>query len=311
MKQLVTILLFAFAVQLCSAMAQTQQPEIPMPSKLFVVSDIEGELDGFQTLLSSAEITDKNNYWKFGKGHLVICGGLVDRGPKVFELIEFLMRLEKDASVKGGYVHVILGNHDIMNLSGDYRYVNKRYFDETTRKPRQSYLDSIAKGSAIGDWLRSKNIIEKLGNMLFLHAGISPEILNLGYSIDELNEACRPFYDVKQKELPPDRKMLFGANSPFWYRGYFMNPKASTALVDSTLKEYDVKYIVVGHTILKRNIASYYGGKVIGIDVDRHKGENYGLFYQKGKWTIADKTGHRIPLKYKPENDVISDKDIE
>lgn len=275
-----------------------------------MVSDIEGELDGFKRLLIANRILDENNNWTFGTGKLVICGDLMDRGSQVFELFEFLINLEAQAKRAGGEVHTILGNHDLMNLYGDYRYVSKPYLD-TTGKPTDQYLKLIARGSKWGDWLRSKNIVEKIGGMLFLHAGISSQILNLGYSIDELNAACKPFYGVRQKELPPDRKVLFGANSPFWYRGYFMRPRASAELIDSTLRQYGVKHIIVGHTIVKRNIASYYGGKVIGIDVDRHKDQNYGLFYRKGKWMIADEKGRRLPLKYKPENDQISDKDIE
>ncbi len=100
------------------------------PKKLFFVSDIEGEFEAFRTLLINNQIIDSNYRWTFGDGHLVICGDLFDRGKEVVQELWLLYKLEDEARAGGGYVHTLLGNHDIMNLSGDVRYVQNFYFVE-------------------------------------------------------------------------------------------------------------------------------------------------------------------------------------
>jgi hypothetical protein len=81
--------------------------------------------------------------------------------------------------------------------------------------------------------------------------------------------------------------------------------------VDSTLKQYGVKQIVVGHTIIKQNIGLYYGGKVVGIDVNEHKGDWAAALYTKGEWFLLDISGYRKKLIYDPANDSIKKEDID
>ncbi|EHQ24617.1 family 78 glycoside hydrolase catalytic domain [Mucilaginibacter paludis] len=278
-------------------------------NKLFVVSDIEGEFEAFRGLLIGNNIIDSHYNWIFGKGQLVICGDLFDRGKDVIPYLWLLYKLEQDAKVKGGYVHTILGNHDIMNLSGDYRYVDQKYFT-TAEHLKQPYSELFSANTELGRWLRTKNIVEKIGDRLFLHAGISPEINALKMPLAQLNGSCRLFYDRLRKELPENLAPLFGKNGPFWYRGYFMAPRASNTTIDSTLAFYGCKQIIVGHSILARNIAMYYGGKVIGIDVNEHEGKRAGLFISHNQCYITDDRGHRMKLVYKKENDAIKPEDI-
>jgi len=76
--------------------------------------------------------------------------------------------------------------------------------------------------------------------------------------------------------LPPGIKPLFGNNSPFWYRGYYLEPRATEAQVDSSLNLFNCKQIIAGHTIVN-NIIVLYNGKVIGTDVNHHEGNSQAL----------------------------------
>lgn len=277
--------------------------------KIFAVSDIEGELDGFRNLLVSSKIIGPFGEWKFGKGHLVVCGDLLDRGAQVPELLEFLMGLEVSAKELGGQVHVLLGNHDLMNFSGIYRDVNKKYL-YPDGVPLDIYLRVIGKGTRIGDWLRSKNVVEMIGSTVFLHAGISEDLLKKGWSLEEINSLCRSNFDVPRKGQADSVRLLFGESGPFWYRGYFMGPRASMSQIDQTLKFYGASRIVVGHTIVRWNMASYYEAKVIGIDVDAHKGQFAGLLISgKRVYAVNDK-GEKKPLKYNKAYEAITEEDI-
>lgn len=284
-----------FKVDIQSSLSN-EAAETKNAEKLFVLSDIEGEFEGFRKLLIANHIIDEQYNWTFGKGHMVICGDLFDRGTEVTACLWLLYKLEQEAKAAGGYVHTILGNHDIMNLSGDLRYLQPKYI-KTAAIMGVDYMTLYDENSELGRWLRTKNTIEKIGDFVFLHAGIAPQLIELNMSLTEINEKTRPFYDKVKKldGLPglidPKYAVLFlGSSSLFWYRGYFSEPKASIAIVDAALKLYQCKAIVVGHTIVPGNVQFLYNGKVLALDVDRHNGNNQAVFYQNGQWyTVNDK----------------------
>lgn len=271
----------------------------PQPEKLFVVSDIEGAFEGFRKLLITGGVMDEKYNWTYGKGHLVICGDLFDRGLSVTESIWLIYKLESLARSAGGYVHTILGNHDIMNMSGDLRYVQPKYL-EAAKILGIDYISLYGVDSEIGRWLRTKNTVEKIGDNLCMHAGVSPIINKLGLSLDEINTLCRPYYDkVKVLKGVGDSRIdpLFKSESSlFWYRGYFFDPKATEEEVSETLKVFGVNRIVVGHTIVPGNIGFYYGGKVLGIDVNRHAGDHQAAVFEIGKWQKLNDKGEREDL---------------
>ena len=278
----------------------TVPSEFAQPEKLFFVSDVEGEFAGFRRLLLAAGVMDEKYNWTFGKGHMVICGDLFDRGSNVPESIWLIYKLEQSAKAAGGYVHTILGNHDIMNLSGDLRYLQPKYL-ESAKLMGLDYMSLFKQDTELGRWLRTKNTIEKIGDNLCAHAGIAPQINKLGLSLQQINALCRPYYDKASAEIKTAGEtvsMFFsGTSSPFWYRGYFMEPKATEAEVDETLKLYGVKRIVVGHTIVPGNVGFYYGGKVLGLDVNAHQGDHQGALFETGKWYKVNDKGERTELK--------------
>lgn len=237
--------------------------------KLLVLSDIEGEFDGFRKLMLQHGVMDSMFNWTFGKNHLVLVGDHFDRGNDVIPYLWLLYRLDRESRLHGGYVHVILGNHDIMNLNGDFRYVQPKYFEEA-KSIGKEYHDLFTSDTELGRWLRTKNIIEKINDRLFVHAGISPEVNKLGMTIEQINNACRPWFD--QRQVPDSVAIFFdGATSPFWYRGYFKDPQATEEQINETLQLFGVKQIVVGHTIVPK-IQSLYNNKVLAVDVNHHLG---------------------------------------
>jgi Calcineurin-like phosphoesterase len=283
---------------------ENERAEWNTNAKTFAVSDIEGEFDHFRDLLMVAGVMDSDYAWTFGPGQLVICGDLFDRGKDVVPELWLLYKLEGEAKIKGGYVHVILGNHDIMNLSGDYRYVQKKYF-QSAAKMSQKYKNMYGSDTELGRWLRSKNIIEKIGENLFMHAGMSPEALSLKKDISYINQLTRRYYDRAESQRVLQDLILnafMGESGLFWYRGYFIPPRAEQSTVDSTVSFYGCNHIVVGHTITSSNIASYYGAMVIGIDVNEHEGDAQGLLIDHGQFQVIHKDGTSSPVPGSPLN---------
>jgi hypothetical protein len=266
---------------------------------VLAVSDIEGEFKEFRSLLIGNKVMDSLYRWTFGKNELVICGDLFDRGKDVVQELWLLYKLEDEAKANGGIVHTLLGNHDIMNLSGDFRYVSQKYtaYANIMGIP---LIDLYTNHTELGQWLVSKNLVEKVDNNLCLHAGISQNILSMKLNVDSINNRCRPFYRLTMNwQLITKEKMdpFFGDDGPVWYRGYFVEPKASQYTVNKTLSFYQCKRIVIGHTIVKSNIAAYYQDKVIGIDVDEHAGNTEAIMVINDKVYTTDITGVLTPIK--------------
>jgi hypothetical protein len=276
------------------------------PARIFALSDIEGEFENFRDLLIAGGVMDSLYHWTFATGHLVICGDLFDRGMDVFPELWLLYKLEDEAKPAGGYVHTILGNHDIMNLSGDFRYVQPKYI-EHAKAMGLNYKDLLSKSTELGQWLRSKNIIERVGNNLCLHGGISPLVLSKQVRLADINTRCRPYYENSDilDSMRSYLSVYFGDEAPFWYRGYFREPRATTGMIDSTLSFFDCYRIIVGHTITNSNIASYYNGRVIGIDVNEHENHSEALLIENNKLFVVTKNGEKKPVKSGASNPVI------
>ncbi|WP_167016434.1 metallophosphoesterase [Chitinophaga sp. Cy-1792] len=265
------------------------------PEQLFILSDIEGEFDAGKKLLIAGGVMDDKFNWTFGKGHLVIAGDLFDRGTKVLPWIWLLYTLEDKAAAAGGQVHVILGNHDVMQMAGDFRYTDARYFKNAWVMGKE-LKQLFAADTELGRWLRSKNVIEKIGDLLVMHGGMSPEILQKQLSLTQINDAVRPLLGVPRKQMPADAQVFFTSTSPFWFRGYFSDVPTPESTIDSTLQQYGSKHIVVGHTITDTTIVQRYNGKVIGVDVDQHEGHHQGLFIDKNQFFLVDINGKKTPF---------------
>src|SRR5262245_23268125 len=93
------------------------------PESLVAVGDVHGDFDDFVSILQRTGLIDKQNHWAGGKTTLVQLGDLLDRGAKPREVMDLMMSLEKQATEAGGRVVSLLGNHEMMNLMGDWPYV--------------------------------------------------------------------------------------------------------------------------------------------------------------------------------------------
>src|SRR5882724_11843014 len=117
----ISLLVVLFAV----ALAWTNPKKSPAdpPESLVAIGDVHGDFDDFVGILQRIGLIDKQNHWTGGKTTFVQTGDLLDRGPKPREVMDLMMALEKEAAQAGGRVVGLLGNHEVMNIMGDLRYV--------------------------------------------------------------------------------------------------------------------------------------------------------------------------------------------
>ena len=123
--------------------------------RVVAVADLHGDYDRFVFILTqpSVGVLDEELHWIAGKTHLVQLGDIMDRGPDAKDIFDLLIRLEKEAEAVGGMVHVLIGNHEEMNITGislDYPgYVKVKQFvdflpDSYRESKEAKYLKTLS-----------------------------------------------------------------------------------------------------------------------------------------------------------------------
>ncbi len=244
--------------------------KIESDADVFAVGDVHGEYDVLFNLLRNNKIIDEDGKWIFGNGQLIFLGDLFDRGSMVTETLWFLHELSFEAEEFGGKLIVLLGNHEIMVMKGDYRYVNSKYnyFNQYTFT---KYSELFGKNTVLGKWLRNQGVIQQINDNLFLHAGISPQFNVKNYSYPEINLAIQLYLNSEEDlKKGSDEDIILSSYGPLWYRGYAASksemPQVPQQFVDNYLSSRGLSHMVLGHNEQK-NITTSYEGKVISIDI--------------------------------------------
>jgi hypothetical protein len=114
--------------------------------RIVAVGDLHGDFSAWRDIVRSASLVDHDGHWTGGDTILVQAGDAVDRGPNSLEIIEDLMRLQKEAARAHGQVIAMVGNHEAMNLTDDLRYVSAAdfagYADSRSAVRRESVYNS-------------------------------------------------------------------------------------------------------------------------------------------------------------------------
>jgi len=257
---------------------QSPSSSYTQPSKILVLSDLEGNFQYFVNMLQSSGVIDKNYNWTYGSGHLVIVGDVFDRGPYVTECLWLIYKLEQDAEAAGGHVHFVLGNHEIMALQGDHRYIDRKY-KRISNNLNLQYKDLFGTNTELGAWLRTKNSLEKIGEILFVHGGLSPSLQETKLGIEEINHLVRAHID-KPVQQNKEVDLIFGSDGPLWYRGLVEDP-ISQPILENVLTYYNAQKVVIGHTVVN-DISSLFNQRVYAIDMKRTGNSGSALLIEGG-----------------------------
>jgi hypothetical protein len=214
---LLTVLIATIAFS-CPQEARTQSAPLQWNGldRVVAFADVHGAYTELLELLRETGILDVQDHWAAGQTHLVSLGDLLDRGADSRKVMDLLMRLQGEAQAQGGQLHVLLGNHEAMNILGDLRYVDAgeyaSYVDLESSAERaelrQAWETAHGAGSGAafdqkfppgyfghraafspqgkyGQWLLTLPVAIVLNDTLFMHAGPSNSLR--GMSLQELN----------------------------------------------------------------------------------------------------------------------------
>jgi len=92
------------------------------PKRIVAVGDLHGDYAAWLDIAHGAGLVDAAGHWAAGKTTFVQLGDVVDREPDSLKIVRSIQQLEKEAPRAGGKVVLVLGNHEAMNLLGDFRY---------------------------------------------------------------------------------------------------------------------------------------------------------------------------------------------
>jgi hypothetical protein len=108
-------------------LASSQTPDvcnIQTTERIVAIGDVHGAFDNFVAILRTAGLIDQRRQWTGGKTVFVQTGDVLDRGPESRQAIDLLRKLEREAAAAGGLVVALVGNHEVMRLVSDRRYIS-------------------------------------------------------------------------------------------------------------------------------------------------------------------------------------------
>lgn len=253
---------------------------------MVAIGDVHGDLAALRSALRLAGAIDDSDRFVGKDLTIVQTGDQVDRGDQDREVLDVLERLEGEAERLGSALYVLNGNHELMNVAFDFRYVTTRSFQSfaefSGRAPayaerlpdaQRGRAAAFAPGAPYALKLARHLTVAIVGDTLFAHGGVLPA--HVDYGISRINAEAKSFLAGKRLELPA---ILANEDSPVWTRVYGDGePDAATcAALGRVLEQLGAKRLVVGHTVQKQGISSACQGRVFRIDVGLSKfyGEN-------------------------------------
>jgi len=216
--------------------------------RVVAISDPHGAYDAMVITLANAGVIDSELSWSGGESHLVITGDLMDRGADSRRIMDLVMRLEEEAIESGGMVHLTLGNHEVMNLAGDLRYVALGEFaafaDEESAEERDKWFERYREQAALksimvpndeklraafdedrppgfyahrrafgsegkyGRWLLQKPLVVVINDVAYVHGGLPQMVAD--YNLENLNDEMQSQLRnyVRQLEVLQDAGLI-------------------------------------------------------------------------------------------------------
>ena len=329
--------LILFLMLLAPGLAETKAKKIDDyhwvgVERVIAISDLHGDYERYIDVMESAGLIDRNGKWSGGRTHLVQTGDITDRGADSRKIIDHLVKLKKQATKKGGYVHLLIGNHEAMNVVGDLRYVSPGEFAafETRNSARLQNMQwqrqvNVPEFETIdleayraeweqqvplgwvehrqawsingeyGRWVEGNQVAVQINDTIFLHGGISEKYCK--FSLENLTEqviAAMKNYDPSVTSIATDPM------GPLWYRGLAQEDETDifSQTLDNILDRYGAKRIVIGHTPTGGVVWPRFDQRVVANDtgIARHYGAHKGLLELTVDGAIAIYGDQKIPV---------------
>ena len=255
------------------------------PGRLVAVGDLHGDLAATRRVLRLVGAVDEDDRWVGGDLTVVQVGDQTDRGPDERAVLDLLHRLEGEAAAAGGQLVVLHGNHELMNVAFDFRYVPANGWTdfetpdvlaeaealeegelgvplETLPEGRRGRYLAFRPGGPYARRLAPHDVVAIVGDTLFVHGGVLP--VHVEHGLDRLNAETRAWLLSEG----PRPEVLRGPDSPVWSRHYSNDTDADDcALLEEVLDRLGLARMVVAHTVQGGGITAACSERVWRVDV--------------------------------------------
>ena len=213
-------------------------PPATAPSRIVVVGDLLGDRARSDRALSLAGVLAPDGHWNAGSTVLVQLGDLIDPGPDTRAVVERWMALGDEAAAAGGRVVVLLGEHEALDLLGEWKEVSpadiRSFGDAGARR------EALSDRSPIGKWLRSRDAVTEIAGTAFVHGGIHEKWAR----VDPAGLSSQ----VRAAIGRTGPTFVLDPEGPLRYRGFLRtNAVDVCGELEKVLAEMGVERLVVGH----------------------------------------------------------------
>ena len=250
-------------------MFNEDQPSVlPAVPRILCIGDVHGDLGRLTELLKALRVIDSNTRWIAEPSNTIVVQlgdqldsmsrGTLNKWETVAdtEVVRFMDNLDNMARIHGGRALSLLGNHEIMNVLGDFNFVSQNSMEVSGGLERRQHTFRV--GGPMAQLLSKRCVVLKVGSVTFCHGGILPEHLDMVMDNPAvINTATRKFLRGKQKwDEHYDAFLLqntvIGYEGILWTRKYFeLLASGNTEQLDAIMKEVcsrlNSSCVVVGH----------------------------------------------------------------
>jgi hypothetical protein len=248
----------------------------PMPKRLVAIGDLHGDIAAMRAALRTAGAINDKDVWIGGELVVVQTGDILDRGDDEQAMIDLALKLEDDAKQSGGAFIMLIGNHELMNAAGDFRYVTPgamQDFDDAPGLDTSAWakvpervrgrISALGPGGVYAKKIAAHNVIAIVGDTIFSHAGVLAEWAS---QIDGINASSRCWLDGQAGGVDAKVPALSGDSSPVWTRAFGIDP-VDCAVAKESLAKLGLARQVVGHTVQDKGVNGVCDGTIWRIDV--------------------------------------------
>ena len=231
-------------------------------NRIVIIGDIHGDIRRFKDILIDAKIINKNIEWIAEPKNTIV----VQMGDQVdsinrdrtleewevlpdIEMIYFTNLLNKIALSKGGRVISLIGNHELMNTIGNYSYVSDKSLKDNYKRQ-----ELFKPGGTLSAILSQRPLVVKIGQLLFCHAGLTLEHLNIlskyNKDVSYINTIWKNFIKnnailIEDKEIFED--IILDGDGILWTRD--LDEKGDLIKM---LEKLGCVYMFVGHSVVEQ-----------------------------------------------------------
>lgn len=264
---------------------------IPPQARIIVIGDIHGDIKLAIDCFKIAKLIDNNMKWIAQPPNTVVvqvgdqidscrptagedCHDIIlpDDFASDITVIDFFDKMHMIAKQYGGAVYSLLGNHEIMNIDGDFRYVSRenyesfKYVDSTNHvwSGPNGRTNAFKPGGPLSKHIAcTRPSVLIVGSTMFAHAGVLPLLvekmdhlkIDNATKLKYINDVVRTWILHMGKNKLTSTIVDDQSTSVFWNRVYGKIPigaklsdQACNESVDKILKTFKIGKLVVGHT---------------------------------------------------------------